>query len=132
MNQSDFAFLVGFGEMAKIFNQLEENHQTQFTHIQRITNAMQLPGTKCGNHYNTCIYSGNESEVFEEILIENQGKPRFPRQAEGPYNPNNSKDDFNITAEIMEEVEEEDGSGFTSKIKGFYDSVKTSLFQLFI
>ena len=128
MNKSDFAFLVGFGEMAKIFNQLEENHQTQYPHVQLITNAIQLPGTKCGNHYNACIYSGNESEIFEEILLENQGKTRYPRQAEGPYYPNDSNDAFNITAEIVEEVEEEDGSGFTSKIKGYYDSVTTSPF----
>jgi hypothetical protein len=113
MNRSDFAFLVGFEEMAKIFNQLAKNYKTQFPHVQLITNAIHLPGTKCGNYYNTCIYRGNQSEVFEEILLENQWKIRYPRQAEGLDYPNDSKDAFNITAEIEEQVEEQNGSGFT-------------------
>jgi hypothetical protein len=88
--------------------QLEKNYKTQFPHVQHQCNTITW---------------------HKEILLENQGKTRYPRQA---YYPNDSKDAFTTTAEIVEEVEEEDGSGFTSKIKGYYDLVTTSLFQLFI
>ena len=127
MNHSNFTFIVGFKEMVKIYNELEETNQAEFPFIQLVDDALKLPGRACEDNYDNCHYDGNEAEQFEQQVLENEGKSRYPRQAEGPYYPPNNTEALNKTAELVENgnYENNDNSGFTSKIKGYFDSVTT-------
>merc|ERR1712106_647284 len=130
MNHSNFSFIVGFKEMVKIYNELEETNRAEFPFIQFVDDALKLPGRACEDNYDNCYYDGNEAEQFEQNVLENQGKSRYPRQAEGPYYPTNNTEVLNRTAELVEikNSENNDESGFTSKIKGYFNLAKDSVF----
>ena len=124
--------MAGFEEMANAFGQIDEDSKKKFKHVHLIVNALKMPVKNCDQHYNGCIYNGTESNIFGENLLKNQVKFRYPRQSEGPYYPVDRKEDVNNTAKLVRddqdyENEEEKNDGFTSKIKGYYDKVKSTI-----
>ena len=116
--------------MAKTINHLKKQDQKQFPNVLLIVDALKLPLTDCGKQYKACRYSGGESDIFESIVLENQGKSRNPRQSEGPYYPSDSQEYGNKTAKLVlvdqdkEDIDvTNDRGGFSSTIQGYYEKV---------
>ena len=117
-------FFRGFTQLAGVFNKLTKAEQTLFPLVKSVSEAVNTAGRDCEDNYN-CVYEGDEAETFEQILQSTEHKSRYPRQADSQYYPSNETEAANSSLKKETEENSEEGSktGFTSKLKGYYDKV---------